>query len=105
MAKILVLIIGWPVLVFLSIYIFFKGRHVYKLVSGSMIGKIIKVLVYTMLVNTSSLGILSTLYINTDPGGIYIVLTVFIVWFIVFIWALKILNQAQKEAKKIIGHK
>ncbi|MCG2692908.1 hypothetical protein L6279_02245 [Candidatus Parcubacteria bacterium] len=105
MAKIFILILGWPVLVFLSIYIFFKGRHVYKLVSGSMIGKIIKVLVYTMLVNTSSLGILSTLYINAEPGGVYIVLTVFVVWFIVFIWALKTLNQAQRETKKIVEQK
>lgn len=35
----LILGIGWPVLIAGSIYLFVKGRGVYKLVKGSLIGK------------------------------------------------------------------
>lgn len=100
-----ILLIGWPILIAGSIYIFVKGRQVYLLVSGSLIGKISKVLVYTMLVEMYSLGIVCTAYTFAEPKGVYIVLPVFLFWFIVFIWSIKALKSAADEAKKITGQK
>ena len=97
----IILIIGWPVLVGGSILLFIRGAQVYKLVKGSLVGKITKVLVYTMLVEMYSLGLVSTAYMFSEPKSAYLVLPVFAVWFIVFVWSLKVLITAGQEAKKI----
>ncbi|MFA6272366.1 MAG: hypothetical protein WC693_04680 [Patescibacteria group bacterium] len=96
-----ILFIGWPILIGGSIYIFVKGRSVYQLVKGSLVGKITKVLVYTMLVEMYSLGIVSTAYMFENAKGVYWVLPVFTGWFITFVWSLKTLKSAGEEAKKI----
>ncbi len=98
-----ILFIIWPLLILFSAIIFIKGVSVYKLVKGSLLGKITKSLVYTILVDISSLGIISTVYLFSKPEGFYLVLAVFVVWFIVFIWSIKILSSAKKEADKIAG--
>ncbi|MFA6391728.1 MAG: hypothetical protein WCW66_03165 [Patescibacteria group bacterium] len=96
-----ILFIGWPILIGGSIYIFVKGRSVYQLVKGSLVGKITKVLVYTMLVEMYSLGIVSTAYMFENAKGVYWVLPVFAGWFVTFVWTLKALKSAGEEAKKI----
>ena len=101
----IILIIGWPVLIGGSILLFVRGREVYKLVKGSLVGKITMVLVYTMLVEMYSLGIVSTAYMFSDTKSVYLVLPVFLAWFIVFVWSLKVLIAAGQEAKKISGQK
>jgi len=98
-------LLGWFLIIAVSIYLFFKGRHIYKLVEGSMVGKITQIVIYSTLVNISSLGMLSTFYLKSNPQGFLVVLMVFIVWFIVFVWSLRTLGQVGKEAKKIIGKK
>jgi len=97
----IILIIGWPVLIILSIYVFIQGKKTYQLVRDSLIGKITKVLVFTMLIEMYSLGIVCTFYMYADAVGVYVVLPVFIIWFISFIWTIKILNKSSKEAQKI----
>jgi len=103
MVRDLVLVIGWPILVAGSIYIFVKGRGVYKLVKGSLIGKLTKTLVVTVLVEMYSLGIVCTAFMFDDERSSYLVVPIFFVWFIMFLATLKVLRNAKKEAEKITG--
>ena len=99
----IILFIGWPILIAGSIYIFVKGRRVYKLIKGSLIGILTKTLVLTVLIEMYSLGIVSTAFMFCNTSGVYLVLPVFFVWFISFVATLKVLRQAQVEADKISG--
>ncbi len=96
---------GWPVLIAGSIYLFVKGRGVYKLVKGSLIGKLTKILVLTILVEMYSLGIVTTALMFCDERSIYLGLLVFLVWFVVFIMTLKVLGDARNEVNKMTGGK
>ena len=97
----LILFIGWPILVAGSIYLFIQGRHVYTMVKGSLVGKITKALVVTMLIEMYSLGIVCTAYMFSNLNGVYIVIPIFLFWFIVFIWSLRTLINAGHEVNKI----
>ena len=97
-----ILFVGWPILVAGSVFIFIKGKGVYGMVKGSLIGKISKTLVYTMLIEMYSLGIVSTFFLYCSlKTAFYVVIPVFVVWFINFIMAVKVLNYATNEAKKM----
>ncbi|PIY93364.1 MAG: hypothetical protein COY69_02015 [Candidatus Magasanikbacteria bacterium CG_4_10_14_0_8_um_filter_32_14] len=99
-----ILFVGWPILVVGSVFIFIKGKGVYGLVKGSLIGKISKTLVYTMLVEMYSLGIVATFFLYYSLKiALYVVIPVFIVWFINFVVAVKVLTYATDEAKKMAG--
>lgn len=103
MTSYIILGIGWPVLIAGSIYLFLKGKDVYKLVKGSLIGKLTKVLVTTILIEMYSLGIVTTVLMLVDERGIYLGLPVFLIWFVVFILTLKVLGDARKEVEKMTG--
>lgn len=93
----------WLILIIGSLYIFIRGRYIYKLVKNSLIGKITKVLVYTILVETYIFGIITTVFMYTSQESFYLIITTFFIWFIAFMSSLKVLMVAEKEAKKIIG--
>lgn len=97
------IIVGWPLLVFGCIYVFVKGRQVYQLVKDSLVGKLTKALVYMILVNLSTFGIVCTVYVFADPKGLYIVGPVFAVWFVVLVWTLRTIVQADKETRKLFS--
>jgi len=97
------LAVGWPVLIIGSIYLFLKGRHVYALVKGSLVGKVVKILVYTMMIEMYSLGIVSTGFMFCSQKGIYVVLPIFTVWFIMFVITMKVLMNAEREARALTG--
>lgn len=98
MTRNIILIIGWPVLIFGSFFLFAKGQKTYNMVKGSLIGKVVKAMVITMIVEMYSLGIVSTFYMFCAPKqGVFIVLPVFLIWFIMFVWSLKVLINAEKE--------
>ena len=99
----IILAVGWPVLIIGSIYLFLKGRHVYALVKGSLVGKVVQILVYTMMVEMYSLGIVSTGFMLCSKTGTYLVIPVFIIWFIMFIITMKVLMNAEKEARTLTG--
>lgn len=101
MTRNIILLIGWPVLIAGSIYIFFKGRHVYNMVKGSLVGKVVRILVLTMIVEMYSLGAIATAYIFTSEKSVFVVLPIFAVWFIVFIITMKVLINAEREAKAL----
>ena len=103
MTRNLILLIGWPVLIAGSIYIFVKGRAVYQLVKGSLIGKLTKVLVITVLVEMYSLGIVTTALMFCDQRGVFLGIPIFAVWFVVFLATLKVLRDARREAEKLTG--
>lgn len=103
MISILILVIGWPILIAGSIYVFVQGRRVYTLVKGSLIGNLTKTLVLTVLVEMYSLGVVCTAFMLFDQRSVYLILPVFLVWFIVFVKSLKVLRQAKIEAEKIAG--
>jgi|GEM_PF-865233 len=104
MIRNIILTVGWPVLIAGSIYIFVKGRGVYNLVKGSLVGKLTRTLVLTVLVEMYSLGIVCTAFMFCDENGTYLVIPVFGVWFLVFVWTLKILRDAKKETDKLTGN-
>ena len=101
MTRSIVLMIGWPVLIAGSLYLFIKGKHVYNLVKGSLVGKVVRILVYTMMVEMYSLGIVCTAYMYSSSKSIFVVLPVFAVWFIMFVLSLKVLSNAEKEARAL----
>ena len=103
MTRNIILLIGWPVLIAGSIYIFVKGKSVYQLVKGSLIGKLTKVLVTTVLVEMYSLGIVTTALMFCDQRGVFLGIPIFAVWFVVFLATLKVLRDARREAEKLTG--
>jgi len=98
---IVILAVGWPVLIIGSIYLFIKGKHVYSLVKGSLVGKVVRILVITTMVEMYSLGVVSTGFMFCSTKGIYIVLPVFTIWFIMFVATMKVLMNAEKEARAL----
>lgn len=96
------MVVGWPVLIAGSIYLFVKGRQVYSMVRGSMIGKITKVLVITMLVEMYSLGVVTTAYMFENvQNGVYFGIPIFLIWFVMFIWSMRTLISARNEVHKM----
>ncbi|MFH1452556.1 MAG: hypothetical protein ABIH00_01085 [Armatimonadota bacterium] len=105
MVRDIILGIGWPVLIAGSIYIFVRGRGVYKLVKGSLIGNLTKTLVFSVLIEMYSLGIVSTAFMYCEERGVYLVLPVFFIWFISFIATIRVLRTAKTEADKLTATK
>lgn len=102
MIRTIVLVIGWPVLIAGSIYLYIKGSKVYQMVKGSLVGNVTKALVTTMLIGMYSLGIVATFLMFCDEKmGVWVVLPIFLIWFGSFLWALKILRKAQQDADKL----
>lgn len=98
---IIILGVGWPVLIIGSIYLFIKGKHVYALVKGSLVGKVVRILVITMMIEMYSLGIVSTGFMYCSTKGVYVVLPIFLVWFIMFVLTMKVLMKAEQEARAL----
>lgn len=96
-----ILIVGWPVLIGGSIFLLVRGRAVYRMVKGSLVGKITKVLVTSMLVGMYCLGISATALMYSNEKMVWLVLPIFLVWFITFAWSLQVLTAAQAVAKKL----
>lgn len=92
----------WLILIIGSLYIFSRGRNVYQLVKGSLIGRITKVLVYTILIETYIFGIITTIFLYVNEKSIYLILPTFFIWFMAFISSLKVIMLAEKETKKIV---
>lgn len=106
MIRTFILAVGWPVLIVGSIFLFVKGRKVYQLVKGSLVGKVTNALVITMLVGMYSLGIVATVLMYCDEKiGVWTVLPIFAAWFATFVWTLMILSKAQKEAAALSSGK
>jgi len=101
MIRNIILLLGWPVLIGGSLYLFIKGRHVYNLVKGSLVGKVVIILVYTMIVEMYSLGVVCTAYMYTSINSVYLVLPVFGIWFIMFVLSLRVLINTEKEARAL----
>jgi len=100
---IIMLVIGWPILIIGSVYVLIKGKHVYALVKDSLVGKVIRILVYIMMVVMYSLGIVSTAFMYYSEEGIYIVLPIFLIWLVTFTVTIKTLMNAEKEARTLTG--
>ncbi len=99
----IILAVGWPVLIIGSIYLFIKGKHVYALVKGSLVGKVVRILVITMMVEMYSLGVVCTAFMYSSARSVYIVLPIFAVWFVMFVWSMKVLMNAEREARALTG--
>lgn len=102
------LFLVWPLFILLSAGVFIKGWRVYRLIKDALVGRITKALIYTILVDISSLGVICILYLFQRQGsskGDYFLFAVLGVWFIVFIWSLGTLTRAQKELKGIVDKK
>lgn len=98
----IILGLGWPVLIAGSIVLIIKGRGVYQLMKGSLVGRVTKALVITMLVEMYSLGAVCTFYMFTDVEiAIWVVLPIFTLWFIVFVYSIMTLIKAQKETENL----
>lgn len=97
----IILYVGWPVLVGGSIYLFVRGRAVYRLVKGSLVGKVTKALVVSMLTGMYCLGVVTTVLMLKDEKMVWLGLPVFLIWFVTFVWSLRVLTAAQQEAKKL----
>lgn len=72
------------------------------MVKGSLVGKITKALVFTMIVEMYSLGIVTTAYMfENAEKGVMVGLPIFILWFVVFVWSLLTLIKAKQEVSKL----
>lgn len=97
----IILAVGWPLLIIGSVYLFIKGKTVYSLVKGSLIGKVVRILVYTMMVEMYSLGVVSTGFMYCSNKGVYTVVPIFMIWFVMFFITMKVLMNAEKEARAL----
>ena len=98
----LILSIGWPVLIAGSVYLLLKGRRVYEMMRGSLVGRITKILIVSMLVGMYSLGIVTTAYMFEDGmNGVLLGAPIFVIWFGMFIWAIRSLVAASDEVHKL----
>ncbi|MFH1781572.1 MAG: hypothetical protein ABH835_03085 [Patescibacteria group bacterium] len=98
----IILIIGWPVLIAGSIVLVVKGRKVYAMVKDSLVGKVTKVLVITMLVEMYSLGVVCTSYLFTNlDRAVFVVLPIFVAWFAVFGIAFITISKVIKDTEKL----
>jgi len=98
----IILAVGWPVLIAGSVYLFIKGRQVYSMVNGSIVGKITKILVVTMMVEMYSLGIVTTAYMfDNVNNGVVVGIPIFAIWFVMFVWAMKTMISATNEVNKM----
>lgn len=98
----IVLAVGWPVLIIGSIFIFLQGKRACSAVAGSLIGKLSKTLVGSMIIGMYSLGVIATAYMFDNPRSVYLVIPVFLIWFIAFMKSLAVLKSACDETKKIM---
>lgn len=100
--KTIILAVGWPVLIIGSVYLFFKGRSVYSIVRGSLVGKITKALVFTMLLEMYSIGVLMTAFMYTDEiKGVLFSAPIFVIWYVTFLWCVSTLEKAKAEVTKL----
>ena len=101
--KLMMGLVGWPVLIIGSIYLFIKGKSVFSLVKGSLVGKITKALVFTMVLEMYSLGFLITIFVLTNElYGVLIGLPFFIAWYFIFLWCVHVLENAKDEVDKLM---
>lgn len=105
MTRNLILIIGWPILVIGSIYLLMvvRGKKIYQMIKGSLVGKLISVFLWNMLIGMYALALVSTAYMFDDSKSAYLILPVFIVWAAGFIWAIRTLKELEAEVKKLSG--
>lgn len=98
----IILIAGWLILFIGSIYVFIKGRRVYGLVKGSLIGKITKTLVLSLLLEIYSIGTLCTAYMLIEKKGLYLVSLIYVILLVVIFATIKMIRMAREETRKII---
>jgi hypothetical protein len=102
MERNIILTIGWLILIFFSIYIYIRGIKVYSLVKGSLIGKITKTLVLSLLLEIYSIGVLSTAYILVEKKSIYLVSLIFVILLLVIFATIRMISLAREETRKLI---
>jgi len=98
----LILFIGWPIIIIASIYVYARGRSVYSHVKGSLIGRITKTLVLSLMLEMYSIGAACTAYMLIDSKSIYLVSMIFAILLAVFIATIRMVKLASDETKKII---
>jgi len=103
MTRNLILIVGWPILVIGSIYLLMtvRGKKIYQMIKGSLVGKLISVFLWNMLIGMYALALVSTAYMFDNNRSVYLILPVAIVWFAGFVWAIRTLKQLEEEVKKL----
>jgi hypothetical protein len=98
-----VFLIYWPALIIGTIYLLVRGGYVYRMVKGSLIGKITRVFIYTMFIGMYSLGVISVVFLYYQPSAAYLIFPIFVIWLAMFLWSFKVLVEAEKKARNISG--
>jgi hypothetical protein len=99
----------WLILIIGSFYIYYRvyyrGGKIYQMIKDSLIGKITKALVNTLMVEMFLFGLVTTALAYAYQKSLYLILPTFFIWFISFITALNALRKVEKEANNLISPK
>lgn len=86
-----VLLLGWPMLLCGSIFLFLRSLKFYNEVQKNVWGKLVLAMVTGWLITMYSLAIVSTAYMLRHPDeGMYTVLPIFVLWFITMVLIVRI---------------
>lgn len=98
----LILLIGWPILIAGSIFLFYRTYRFYIEVRRNVWGKLVLSMVVGWLLTMYSLGIVSTLFLFVAIQiGTYVVLPIFGLWFITMILITQLVLRWNKEAVEV----
>lgn len=100
MTKNLILAIGWPTLIVVSVLISRKGIKIYKRLKGTALGSIVYPTIFGWLFGMYSLGIVSTAYMLDYPWY-YFVIPAFLVFMVAIIIVYRVIDKWMGEASDL----
>lgn len=96
-----ILSIGWPVLLVMSVVIFYRGYRFYSKLQATIIGKLIIPSVVSLLFGLYSLGIVSTAYMLGYPNWLLVVFPIFLLFLVVVTVMMITMKSWQDQAEDL----
>ncbi len=94
-----IILIGWPLLIAGSAFVLYRAYAFYKKMGMTPIAKLVPVFAMATVVTMYSLGFISTAFLISDITlGVYYVLPVFVIWFVVMVCVLYLAVRFNNQA-------
>ncbi len=98
----LILIIGWPILIAGTLYLYYNSYKFYLDVQKNVWGKLVLTMVSGWLITMYSLGLVSTIFLFNSPElGTKVVLPIFMLWFVTMVLIVRIVMRWNREAVEV----
>lgn len=99
--RIIILVLGWPVLSIGSVFLLGKTWFFYREVKGSLFGRLVVPSILGWIITMYSLAIVATFYLISDLQATLIIFPIFVIWFITMIIITIVTLRWNKEATKL----